>query len=52
MDGGATGWPLFTYLTLKHLFELQAVVVQRADLPAADAERSAVIYYNRPRPDR
>ena len=40
------GWPLLTYLTLKHLFEQHAVVVQESDLPPD--ERSAIIKNNRP----
>ena len=40
------GWPSLTYLTLKHLYEQQAVVVQESDLPPG--ERSAIIKNNRP----
>jgi hypothetical protein len=40
------GWPLFTYLTLKHLFDQHAVTVRLADLPPDEA--SAIIHNNRP----
>jgi hypothetical protein len=40
------GWPLFTYLTLKHLFDQHAVTVRLADLPPDEA--SAIIRSNRP----
>ena len=40
------GWPLLTYLTLKHLFDQHAVTVRLGDLPSNEA--SAIIRSNRP----
>jgi hypothetical protein len=40
------GWPLLSYLTLKHLFDQHAVTVRLADLPPDEA--SAIILSNRP----